>query len=56
MCELQKFVGGHLGLDGTLVKPLQLVPMLGHLAVPDATLDNELQPKMMPMCASECLF
>ena len=42
LCELPKFVGGHLGLGGTLTKALQQVPVLGHLAVPDATLDNEL--------------
>ena len=35
---------GQLGPDGTLVKPLQQVPMNGHLVVPLATLDNELQP------------
>ena len=35
---------GHLGLDGTFVKPLQQVPMDGPLVVPLATLDSELQP------------
>ena len=39
-----KVRGGHLGPDGTLVKPLQQEPMLGPLVVPVATLDSELQP------------
>jgi hypothetical protein len=34
----------HLGLDGLLVKQLQQGVVHGHLAVPLATLDNELQP------------
>jgi hypothetical protein len=38
MCELYQFVGGH---DGAHAKHLQQE----HLAVPDATLDNELEPK-----------
>jgi hypothetical protein len=37
-----KVRGGHLGPDGTLVKLLQQVPMIGHLVVPLATLDSEL--------------
>ena len=40
---------GHLGLDGQLVKQLQQGVAHGHLAVPPATLDNELQPNNMPM-------
>jgi hypothetical protein len=35
---------GQLRPDGTLVKPLQQVPMNGPLVVPLATLDSELQP------------
>ena len=42
---------GQYGLDGTLVKPLQQVPMNGPLVVPLATLDSELQPvEMIPRC------
>ena len=33
---------GHLGIDGQLVKQLQQGVVHGHLAVPPATLDNEL--------------
>ena len=42
MCELQKFVGGHLDDDDTLAKPTQQVLMDGSLVVPRATLSNEL--------------
>jgi hypothetical protein len=49
MCELQMFVGGHLGPGGTLVKLLQQGPVLEPLAVPLATLDSKLQPNNMPM-------
>jgi hypothetical protein len=45
MCELYQFVGGHLSQDDTHVKPLQQDLVLRHLVVPDATLDNELEPK-----------
>ena len=51
-----KVRGGHLGPDGTLVKLLQQVPVLEHLAVPNATLDNELlNPNDADVCF-RCLF
>jgi hypothetical protein len=56
MCKLQNVRGGHLGHDGTLVNPLQQDPVLGILVVPLATLDNELQPKMMPMMLQYVYF
>ena len=47
---------GHLSHDRTLVKPLQHEPALGLLVVPVATLDNDLQPKMMPMVLQYVYF
>ena len=50
------FVGDPLGHDGTLVKPLQQGPVLRPLVVSVATLDNELQPKMIPMMLQYVYF
>jgi hypothetical protein len=56
MCELQKFFGSQLRLDGARVKLLQQVPVVEPLAVPLATLDSKLQPNNMPMMCFSSLF
>ena len=48
--------GGQFRLSGTLVKPTQQVLVDVPLAVPPATLDNELQPNNDADGASICLL
>jgi hypothetical protein len=48
---------GHLGLDGQLVTQLQQGVVHGHLAVPLATLDNEIYHTIMMLhMGSKYLF